>query len=59
MILDLPVQLNVDGRWVDGRLDSWTTANNVWQGWVRYSVDGRDQASWFGSESVRRASAAP
>jgi hypothetical protein len=53
--LDLPVEVNVDGQWVDGRLDSWTTRNTLWQGWVRYSIQGRDQSAWFDSDRVRRA----
>jgi hypothetical protein len=57
--LDLPVQVSVDGQWVEGRLDSWTTRNTLWQGWVRYSIHGQDQSEWFDSERVRRAGASP
>jgi hypothetical protein len=28
----------------------------VWQGWVRYSIKGREQSGWFDSVRIRRGS---
>ena len=52
--LDLPVQVNIEGRWIDGRLQTWDQVGTEWFGWVRYLADEEHKADWFNAEQVRR-----
>lgn len=52
--LNVPVQVNIGGGWLEGRLQTWAQGEDSWHGWVRYSVDGEDRADWFKSEDLRR-----
>lgn len=52
--LDLPVQVNIEGNWLDGRLQTWSQGEGEWYGWVRYLVDGEHRAAWFTAQQVRR-----
>ena len=52
--LDLPVQVNIEGRWLEGRLQTWDQVAGAWYGWVQYMDDDAHAADWFSAERVRR-----
>jgi len=52
-----PVQVRLDdGIWVDGMLEAERKVEGVWQGWVRYTLNGSESyIGWFEEPRIRAA----
>ena len=49
--IDVPCEALVDGRWQPGRLRSFRTLDEHWQGYV--AVPGRPAPTWFDRDHLR------
>jgi hypothetical protein len=52
---DVPVQVLVDGQWLDGWLDTWDKRAGRWTGFVRYqTAPAENYLGWFVEDCIRR-----
>lgn len=54
--LEIPVQVDVDGQWLDGLLHTWSVTDRGWHGWVSFGLEGSFRTGWFAADHVRRQS---